>query len=323
VLEDEGIFKMWFTYGGLDRADDPASVAMRTGYAQSADGRIWAVAGSPALDVGGAEWDITNAEAPCVLKDASLPDGDPRKFRMYYAGMSQESPESEDPEQETRMVSGIGLAFSPDGREFTRIAASESPYGQTGLVLGPNPVKLDEDIADFLHVGDPSVVVADGTYHLWYTSMGHKAGAEGVYAAIAYATSKDGIAWEKHGQVLMPDQAWETGRPEASVGRPSVAWTGKRFEMFYDALKDGDDNPSQNTSAGIGFAWSADGKTWSKSGEPALKWKRGKGETRGMLTGPHAMRDGDGYRLYYPAAEGDWDTMGINLATGRPDEDEN
>jgi hypothetical protein len=314
VLYDDGIYKMWFGFGGLDNAEDPNSVAMRVGYAQSAD----TVAQAPALELG-AEWDKTNAEAPCVLKDDTLPDGDPRKYRMYYTGMSQagEMPE-EEAEVETGMVAGIGLAFSPDGREFTRLPAAESPHAQDGLVLTPNPVAAGEDLWDFLHVSDPFVLKANGAYHMWYTGMAHEAGTEGVYFSVGYATSSDGINWYKQGHVLAPDQPWETARSEASVGRPAVLWTGERYEMFYDAVQ-ADDNPAQNTSAGVGFAWSADGKAWEKMAGPVFTWKKGRTERAGMATGVAAVPMEGEYRLYYPAGTAEWDQLGISLVTGVPE----
>lgn len=317
VLADGGLVRMWFGYGGLDRADDAESIAMRVGSAVSIDGGAWAMETVPALDLGDG-WDGTNAEAPCVLKDAALPDGDPRKYRMYYAGKNQRPQQAEDADEalETGQTSGIGLAFSADGRQFTRLPAAESPYTEAGLILRPNRIDIEmPDQWDFIDIGDPFVVQAGGQYHMWYTSMGYVAGTEGLFQAIAYATSTDGVLWTKHGHVLAPELAWETGRPEASVGRPSVLWNGERFEMFYDAGKD-DQNPGQNSSAGIGFAWSPDGKAWERLPEPVLTGKRGKAEARGMLTGVTAARTPEGYVVHYPAADPDWDHTVINMATG-------
>lgn len=314
LLHDNGLFKMWFGYGGYDRVGDEHSIRVRTAYAESTDGLGWTVT-APVLDVG-TTWDRTNAETPSVIKDDRLPEGHPRKYRMYYAGLDHAREKL--PLQQVLklgMLYGIGLAFSPDGKRFQRIAAGESPYRIEGLVLRPDP-PADRDMSDLLAVTDPSVLVKDGRYHMWYTSMARVAREDRTYFGIAYATSEDGIRWTKHGLVMRPDLPWETARKEPSVGRPYVIWTGTRFEMFYDAMKE-DDNPQKNTAAGIGFAWSADGRVWTKDPAPVFQSNHGANERKGIIVGSGVLLRGGAYYLYYPAADPDWNRWVFNLAIGR------
>lgn len=316
LLYDEGKYKMWFGYGGLDKLPDLETLRVRTAYAESTDGMTWKIISAPALDVGGkSAWDKTNSETPSVVKDETLPDGDPRKYRMYYGGLDvavEKLPFEEIVKK--GMVYGIGLAFSSDGKTFTRLPASESPYKKEGLVLMPNTPKEGGDQWDIIHISDPHVLVKDGTYHLWNTSFSWKEKENQSYLAISYATSNDGIHWTKHGHVLKPNLPWETARKEAHLGRPYVFFRDGKYEMFYDAVKE-DDNPTQNTAMGVGFATSTDGKTWTKAGDPVFVTNNGTGEKKGIIIGSGFLLKDGAYSMYYAGADPDWDHWAFNLAT--------
>ncbi|MGH7771202.1 MAG: hypothetical protein ACREQA_03095, partial [Candidatus Binatia bacterium] len=194
------------------------------------------------------------------------------------------------------------------------LPGKESPHGVEGLVLKPNPPVLDRDVQDFIHIADPHVLRKDGRYHMWYTSFSREAKSTRTHLAIAYATSDDGIRWTKHGIVLKPELPWEVARGEPNVGRPYVIWTNRRFEMFYDAVKD-DDNPDKNTAMGVGFAWSNDGKVWRKEPQPVFVTNYSRGERRGLHIGGGVLLKNGMYHLYYVGADPDWQRYSINLAT--------
>lgn len=308
ILIDDGVYKLWFGYGGLDDAGDEESVAVRTAYAESSDGVTWTVT-APALDLG-TGWDRTNAETPCVLKDPDLPDGDPRRYRLYYSGLDR-AVESLPFEKlvEIGMGYGIGLAFSSDGKTFTRLPAEESPHGVAGLVVKPDPPKEGPNW-DLIHVSDPHVVLRDGTYHLWYTSFSFD---DKPYLAISYATSRDGIRWEKHGHAIKPELEWETARAnEPHLGRPYVQWTGKRFEMLYDCVAAEGDG-----SAGVGFAWSEDGRAWTKADAPVFTGNGGAGERAGLMIGTAWFEKDGRTELIYGGYDPDVHHVVFNRASAK------
>ncbi len=316
VMVDDGKFKMWFGYGGLDRANDATSARARVGYGESVDGLHWTLT-APVLDVGGmGKWDATNSETPAVVKDESLPDGHPRKYRLYYAGLDH-ALEALPVDQllQKGMIYGIGVAFSSDGKSFTRLPASESPFGVDGLVLKPSPPQVDRDMADFLNVSDPFVVRRNGRWEMWYTTMNFVASTRRTFFDIAYATSDDGIHWQKRGEVIKPDLSWERADPEEPhVGRPTVLVINGGLEMFYDAVVP-DDNPMKNTARGIGYATSVDGMVWVKQPAPHFVANYGVNERKGIIIGAGVVRKGNSYYLYYQGADPDWNRWVINLAT--------
>jgi len=324
VLYDGGVFRMWYGYGSVE-ADWRARAYL--GYAESSDGMQWKNF-SRALGLGSG-WDKTHVETPCVVKDDSLPDGHPRKFRMYYAGMDYKRRSSKtvrkdqdslkitsDGDSMTGVDYAIGLAFSKDGRNFTRLPLAESPYGQEGLVLAPNAPADGNNLWDAASVVDPHVLKVGDKYHMWYTSRCLDSGKSSPYYSISYAVSDDGVRWEKHGPVIKPEAAWETGAEEPGVGRPYVIWRNNRFEMFYDATKR-DDNPLKNSMAGIGYAVSDDGVHWKKEMDPVFVPLGGKGEAKGVIVGGAVLYKDTERFLYYTVADPDWQNFKIHLAKNR------
>lgn len=101
-----------------------------------------------------------NVYAPCVL----LED---KTYKMWYGGQGK------------------------DGHDRIHYAVSDN--GVDWLKKG---VVLDNDGS--LHVNDPSVVLVDGIYRMYY-SVAHKNDTE---CRIHLATSSDGIGWQKRGEVL-------------------------------------------------------------------------------------------------------------------------
>jgi predicted GH43/DUF377 family glycosyl hydrolase len=88
-----------------------------------------------------------------------------------------------------------------------------------------------------------------GIYKMWYT--GHR-GPGGIPFAIGYATSSDGVNWNRVGTSPVldvgPAGAWDAGQVRA----PSVIKDGAVYRMWY------------LTDTQVGYATSSDGITWAK-----------------------------------------------------------
>ncbi len=133
----------------------------------------------------------------------------------------------------------IGHAVSADGISWTK---DEN-----------NPILTEsEGEWDSLGVWEPSVLLIDTVFHMWYTDAG-------AHSSIGHATSLDGINWEK-----------DTNNPVLTIGNmgewddygifaPSVVYNGSEFRMFYTA-----ESETGNFGAEIGQATSLDGTSWTK-----------------------------------------------------------
>jgi hypothetical protein len=159
----------------------------------------------------------------------------------------------------TRRVSvpvdtAVGLVISRDeGRTFQR-------YGR-GPVLAAT---LHEP---FL-VGDAFVRHEAGRFDMWYIhglrwlADAGLGAPERVYK-IAHAESNDGISWRKTRGGLIEDRLG----PDECQALPTVLYTRDRYHMIfcYRAAVDFRQNPSQ--AYRLGYAWSTDGRHWSRTDE--------------------------------------------------------
>jgi predicted GH43/DUF377 family glycosyl hydrolase len=102
----------------------------------------------------------------------------------------------------------------------------------------------------------PTVIQKDGIYHMWYSGQMQPYMEDGL-SSIGYATSKDGLHWERPHQrpVMTYDQPWE----EHAVMCPYVIFDDEdqNYKMWYSG-------GSNHEPDAIGYAESADGIHWEK-----------------------------------------------------------
>lgn len=196
--------------------------------AESADGIHWS---APEIVLGpqpetGWEDDINR---PIVVRRK---DG----YHMWYTGQANGR-------------SRIGYATSADGKTWTR--------------QSPGPVLVPSAPWEGVAVMCPDVMW-DGAAGLW--KMWYSAGQQYEPNAIGYATSRDGLKWEKYGgnPVLNPDShyEWEQNRVSAVQVIQTEGW----YYAFYIGFRDID-------HAQIGLARSKDGITsWVRhAGNPIVR----------------------------------------------------
>ena len=138
----------------------------------------------------------------------------------------------------------IGYATSTDGANWTKCQGYILDIGKPGEW-------------DSQHVANPSVIFDAGIYKMWYTGCDKK-------MQIGYATSNDGVHWEKYLQNPVIDiGAWSTC-PDGDIWSPTVVFGGTEYRMWYSGWN--------GESVRIGYAISSDGISWTKnSSVPALE----------------------------------------------------
>jgi len=157
----------------------------------------------------------------------------------------------------------MGTCFEPtlltEGATF-RMWFSWRPRKLIALVEGDDGVHWSDPVVclepapetGWQDIVNRQIIVprADG-YHMWYT------GQVSERSQIGYATSPDGVTWQRFGDkpVLSPDQPWET----ANAMCPHVLWDEPSglFRMWYSGGE-------QYEPDAIGYATSPDGATWTK-----------------------------------------------------------
>ena len=229
--------------------------------------------GNPVLEPGpSGAWDDTHVGVPTVLFNGS-------EYQMWYQGHGGSH------------VWKIGYATSADG-----IVWEKHPKP----VLGPGPPGAWDDE----YLTSPTVLFDGSEYQMWYS------GIEGAYIArTGYATSVDGIEWEKHPDNpvldLGPSGAWD----DKTVEAPAVLFNGTEYHMWY---------AGSNGLSGIiriGYATSVDGIVWEKyPGNPVLGPGPPGAWDDWYLHGPTVLFNGTEYQMWYPG-KGWANSSGIGYAT--------
>lgn len=211
---------------------------------------------------------------PVVVKKA---DG----YHMWYAGQGSNR-------------SAIGYAVSPDGVSWTRKSA--------------DPVLAPEEKWEGVSTMCPDVIFDEKTqlFRMWYS-----AGESYEPNAIGYATSPDGMHWQKvaSNPVLRPytTQKWEQDRVTACTVVPGGDW----FYMFYIGFQD------VNT-ARIGLARSRDGiQNWERHPQNPIISYGSKGEwDASSAYKPYAISDGQRWLLWYNGRNGNVEQIGLATHEG-------
>ncbi|GJQ62079.1 MAG: hypothetical protein SCALA702_11320 [Melioribacteraceae bacterium] len=106
---------------------------------------------------------------------------------------------------------------------------------------------------DNIAVWQPSVIVDDEGYKMWYNALSNNA-----LSVVMYATSLDGVNWEVHPEPVFEksENGWDSG----TMAVTSVLRDGNGFKMYYTSW------PTQYGPWYVGLAYSADGINWERHG---------------------------------------------------------
>ncbi len=293
----------WSTLVFTDCGQLSANHELQIKYAESDDGVTWRIQTEPAMrshrDPG--DWDYSTTETPTVIQvPGAAPD---RRYAMVYAG-------GNDAVLKVLGQTGwqLGVAFSPDGKRFTRISAAESPYAGRatpfarieGLALLAADVFPQVANVDHGIVADPELIAYGGAFHLYFSSVA--VDASGAYLAntygISHATSTDLVHWTA-----------VAGNPIPALyggGQPTLIADGQQLTMYFGQDSDADRVaiPSALFST-LGFwkASSSDGTSWTRASTTTrdFTWLASDpSEDLGLINGAAVARGPDGFvRLYY------------------------
>ena len=182
---------------------------------------------SSVLPTGGSgAWDEKAIERPMVIKDGVT-------YKMWYYGKN------------TSDQWRLGYATSSDGTTWSK-------YGSNPVLTPGGAGAWDSN-----HVGAAWVIQeSSSSYKMWYTGTDQTNDDED--AQIGYATSSDGITWNKYGSNPVLTYGGTNDWDGDGIGWPTVIKDGSTYKMWYDGFND-----TQGT-IGIGHATSTDGIFWTK-----------------------------------------------------------
>jgi predicted GH43/DUF377 family glycosyl hydrolase len=239
---------------------------------ESKEGIEWT---TPSIVIGpndATDWE-TDLNRPAVIKNGG-------QYQMWYTGQA-------------RGRSCIGYASSKDGKTWKREST--------------RPVVSAEASWEKVAVMCPHVIYDDRAklYRMWYSG-----GEQGEPNAIGYATSKDGLTWEKHAKnpIFKPDpnMDWEKDRVTACQVIPRK----DGFLMFYIGFRD-------ESHAQIGVARSKDGiAEWTRHpANPIIRPGVNRWDHDAVYK-PYALYDGRKWLLWYNGRTGGVEQIGLAFHDG-------
>jgi len=271
VIKEGAVYKMWYTCGGINYPTDE-ELRSRICYCESNDGKEWIkYAENPVLDVDyNGEWDSLGVETVSIIIDNSAIASE--RYKMWYAGQYFNNYRYD-----------FGYAVSPDGKNWTK-------YPGTIMEVG-NATDWDGGFIE-----GASVIKDGSTYKMWYAGYNLTNGD----VNIGYATSTDGIAWNKYsGNPILSTtpMAWDS----IYVQDPHVIKIGSNYHMWYGGV-DQSDFYGQQT----GYAFSLDGINWTKSANNPILFNGNTGDwDDNTASFPSVLFDGDTLKMWYTGKDVD------------------
>jgi hypothetical protein len=309
---DDNKWKVWFS--STVRDVESGTNAMTIRYAESPDGVHWSTPKTVlSTSTEPTAWDYTNVETPTVIKNPDPAAPADKKFMLWYSGANEGLAVAQQRLAKPTYYQ-IGLAYSADGRSFTRYAPGIN--GQPGLVVVPSAALFGAGLPGVYGdgvVADPSVVYRNGKFHMWFSSYAETAPdpvAPGVRtplaSGIAHMVSSDGVNWSApHSNPLA------SLRKPGELGggqQPSVLYNpnSRKFEMWFsnDSAAERSAIPCAfNTVTGFWHAVSDDGVSWTPDySKRVITYDANHGyEALGFLTGIDVVLVGNQYVAYYAA----------------------
>lgn len=184
-------------------------------------------------------------------------------------------------------------------------SSNNDSFSQTDWTKDPNNPVLRRDTVfanlpnDIYAISDCWVLKDGATYKMWYTGGGlnYPTDTE-LRSRICYATSSDGVNWDKYAGNPVLDVsyngAWDSlGVETVSVIIDADAPAGQRYKMWYAGQY------FNEYRYEIGYAYSADGISWTKHGSPVLQVGSASGWDNAFLEGPSVVKDGNTYKMWY------------------------
>jgi len=214
VIREEGQYKMWYTgwTGNIAGAG--------IGYATSPDGIKWTKwPGNPVMTAGSDAWEA-GGNAYCSVMPVQGGG-----YKMWYSGWHVDL---------TIYKDSKGYATSVDGITWIK-ADSVNP------VLTPGSSGQWDDCR--ISGGGPIVFLIDNVYNMWYMSSGNSRETYDTPCQLGWATSDDGVHWNKYNNpnttetlysksdpVLSPDpDQWD----DTSIQTGTIIPEGDSLRMWY------------------------------------------------------------------------------------------
>ncbi|MFQ6083553.1 MAG: hypothetical protein ACE5WD_09350 [Candidatus Aminicenantia bacterium] len=283
VMKDGDIYKMWY---GTNQDGTKTQI----GYAESYDGINWAHHPTPVVRIGSdGAWDDEDIETPTVVKYNGI-------YHLWYCARGEPEGSEWSPEATYK----IGHATSSDGIHWKK--------DPNNPVVPLGEMYIDWDWAC---TAEPTVIVEDGTFKIWY--LGGDVYNGKFRLRVGYATSNDGSNWTKY----QGNPVLSSPEKNRELATPSVLRSEKGYTLWCSLM---DEEHDFFPNGPFRYATSSDGINWTMHPEYVLECEPSVTWDHSGIFGPTVLFDEDEnkYKMWYSGYETDWATyvhFGIGYAT--------
>jgi hypothetical protein len=239
---DSYYYKMWYSTGETVRL------------AYSDDGITWAKQGGGDIDLN----TLTNPNHPVVLYDVNGFGGG-AYYKMWYWDSSSEYSNPIRTAESTDGVNWINDQAITQDPSAKLVEGWVAPYWFYSS-YGAGAILYNSAGYNAINYGDPM----GNKYVMYYDAASQGYAPDGTSEGTALAFSADGIYWARYGSepVLKASggSAWDSGYAYAW----SVLKINGQYEMYYSGGQSA-------SNAGIGYAVSSDGITWTNQATPIIQ----------------------------------------------------
>ncbi len=178
-------------------------------------------------------------------------------------------------------------------------------FAQTNWTKDPNNPVLRRDTVmanlpnDLIAISDCWVIKEGLIYKMWYTCGGLNYPTDTLLRSRqCYCESSDGINWTKYSGNPVLDVSytggWDSlGVETVSIIIDSLAPISEKYKMWYAGQY------FNSFRYDIGYAYSPDGKNWTKHTNPVMQVGISTQWDNGFLEGPSVIKDGNTYKMWY------------------------
>ena len=210
----------------------------------------------------------------CGAMPSDLVTVDGKKY-LFYIGWNVRNT--------VRYHNSIGLAISEDG-------------GKTFEKAFPGPI-LDRTHLEPHFIVTPRVLFENGQWNMWYCGCTKHHLIDGISEPqyqIKYASSKDGVIWERKNQVAIP-----YAHPFEANARAAVVHDEEGYKMWFCHRSIKDYRTSRKEGYKIGYAESQDGIAWNRDDTRAGIALSEDGWDSQMIAYPYLLDVGGKRLLFY------------------------
>lgn len=163
-----------------------------------------------------------------------------------------------------------------------------------------NPILVKSNpIYEFYAIGQPTCLVVNDTFKMWYCGAGidHR-------ARVLHAYSTNGTTWTKYGGGTPVIDVGGAGSWDSHwLDTPEILQDPGGFKLYYF----GNTSDTVQTSQGIGLATSTNGINWQKHANNPVFSKGDSLAWDGFwIESPAVLLAGDTFRMWYSGAARDW-----------------